>query len=110
MWGSVDGYENPFDGTFRPEFNEWTRTTAAAVANSDISTFLRDHIGSLIAIGYQKEIGFEIQSTSENGFTSWALYTEANGGTGVIMNSYTATEPYYQLAPAIISLTFNEQQ
>lgn len=109
MWVVGEEFTNPFDGVKGPLFNEWARTTAAAVANSDMSAFLRDHIGSLIAIGYQKEIGFEIQSTSDNGFYSWDLYTNANGGSGVIMNSYTATETYYQLAPAIISLTLAQQ-
>ncbi|WP_025724496.1 hypothetical protein [Acholeplasma granularum] len=108
MWVEGEEFENPFDGTKGPKFNDWTITTAGAVSNGDISSFLRDHVGSLIAIGYQKEIGFELQATSENGFKSWDLYFGNETRPAVIMNSYTATEPYYQLAPAIISLNLNE--
>lgn len=108
MWVEGEEFTNPFDGSTGPKFNEWTLTTAAAVANGDISAFLRDHVGSLIAIGYQKEIAFELQATSENGFFSWDLYFGSDTRPAVKMNSYTATESYYQLAPAIISLNTQE--
>ena len=42
--------------------------TCNAVAKGDLSTFMRDWMGSLIPIGYQKDIGFEYQYTSERGF------------------------------------------
>ena len=35
--------------------------TCASVAKGDLSTFLRDWLGCLIPIGYQKDIGFEYQ-------------------------------------------------
>ena len=35
--------------------------TCNAVAKGDLSTFMRDWMGSLIPIGYQKDIGFEYQ-------------------------------------------------
>ena len=47
--------------------------TCNAVAKGDLSTFLRDWMGSLIPIGYQKDIGFEYQYTSERGFEGWVL-------------------------------------
>lgn len=108
LWETDAVYVNPFDNTEGPKFNSWTSTKAAAVTNGDISSFLRDHIGAQIPIGYQKVIGFELQSTSENGLWSWELYFNANNGAGVKMNSYSDTNPYYQLVPPVFSLTRNE--
>lgn len=105
LWRTDEVFVNPADGVEGPLFTQWTLDKAAAVANGDMSTFLRDHIGALIPIGFQKEIGFEIQSTSANGIWSWQLYYGANNGAGVIMNTYSADNPYYQLVPPIFSLT-----
>ncbi|MBN2504635.1 MAG: hypothetical protein JXB20_04760 [Bacilli bacterium] len=108
LWVPDQFYTNPTDGVQGPLFSTWTRDKATAVTNGDISSFLRDHIGAQIPIGYQKVIGFELQSTSANGMWSWQLYYGANDGDGVMMNSYSAENPYYQLVPPIFSLTSAE--
>lgn len=108
LWVEGEKYTNPTDGVEGPLFSQWTLNKAAAVTNGDMSSFLRDHIGALIPIGFQKVIGFELQSTSANGMWSWDLYFGANNGQGVITSSYSATEPYYQLVPPIFALTSNE--
>lgn len=110
LWVEGEEYTNPTDGVKGPLFNDWTRTTAGNVTNGDISSFLRDHIGALIPLGYQKVIGFELQSTSENGMWSWDLYYGANDGKGVKQNSYQDPEPFYQLVPPVFALTENELQ
>jgi hypothetical protein len=53
-------------------------------------------------IGYSKEIGFEYQYTSAQGFASWKLYNEAN----IFSSTYKATtSPYFSLVPPVFSLT-----
>jgi len=108
LWETDEFYINPTDGVQGPLFTQWTLDKAAAITNGDMSSFLRDHIGAQIPIGYQKVIGFELQSTSANGMWSWDLYYNADGGDGVKMNSYSDPETYYQLVPPIFSLTSNE--
>ncbi len=108
LWVKDQEYTNPTDGVKGPLFTEWTLNTAGEVTKGDMSSFLRDHIGALIPLGYQKVIGFELQSTSENGMWSWDLYYGANGGKGVKQNSYQDPEPYYQLVPPVFALTANE--
>ena len=68
--------EEPYvgpDGISYPKFNTWVTETCEAVAKGDLSTFLRDWIGSLIPVGFQKNIGFEYQYTSQRGFAGWEL-------------------------------------
>ena len=84
-----------------PKFSPWVLDTADELKNGDVSAFLRDFIGSLIPIGFQKEIGFELQYTTENGWEAWDIYTEA----GVIMPSYNADNPELKLVPPVFSLT-----
>ncbi len=92
------------DGTEYPKFSEWILGAATTYKNGDMAGFLRDFMGSHLAIGYPKYIGFEMQYTSENGFAMWDLYTKAN----VLSMSYGAEEDYLRLMPPIISL--NEQE
>jgi hypothetical protein len=108
LWVEDEVYVNPTDGVEGPKFSTWTLTKATEITSGDMSSFLRDHIGAQIPIGYQKVIGFELQSTSANGMWSWELYYGANDGDGVLMNSYSAEETYYQLVPPIFSLTSTE--
>lgn len=84
-----------------PKFSEWVLNTADELKSGDVSAFLRDFVGSLIPVGYQKEIGFELQYTTDNGWEAWDLYNEAN----VIMPSYDATNPELKLVPPVFSLT-----
>lgn len=84
-----------------PKFSQWVLDTADELKNGDVSAFLRDFVGSLIPIGFQKEIGFELQYTTENGWKAWDTYTEA----GVLMPSYSATNPELKLVPPVFSLT-----
>ena len=65
-------YTGP-DGKEYPQYTDWVMETCASVAKGDLSTFLRDWLGCLIPIGYQKDIGFEYQYTSERGFEGWEL-------------------------------------
>lgn len=89
------------DGTEYPKFSEWTVSAAEEFKNGDISSFLRDFMGSLLTVGYQKEIGFELQVTSEHGFEGWDLYTKAD----VLTMSYDAESNYLRVMPPVISLT-----
>ena len=66
-----------------------------------MSGYLRDFIGSQIPIGYQKEIGFELQTTKNRGPESWAIWIDAN----VPMTSYEAENPLFRLVPPVFSLT-----
>lgn len=84
-----------------PKFNQWLLDSAQEYKNGDVSAFLRDFMGSQIPIGYQKEIGFELQYTNERGWKAWELHESAN----VVSTSYSATEPLYQLVPSVFSLT-----
>lgn len=88
------------DGTEYPKFSQWTLDAAAEYKNGDISGFLRDFMGSLLTVGYQKEIGFELQITSKNGFKGWDLYTKM----GVLTPSYDAYNQYLRMMPPVLSL------
>jgi hypothetical protein len=89
------------DGTEYPKFAQWLLDAACEYKNCDVSGFLRDWMGSQIPIGYQKEIGFELQYTKNHGWDAWAIYTNA----GVITTSYDATDPLFLLVPPVFSLT-----
>lgn len=101
------------DGISYPKYTSWIAEQAAIFTKGDYSNFLRDVIGSLIPIGYQKEIGFEYQYTSQRGLDAVQLYTEA----GVGQPSYAGTgkmttgsnENYYKLIPPAFSLNQNQQ-
>ncbi|WP_058485791.1 type 2 periplasmic-binding domain-containing protein [Defluviitalea phaphyphila] len=89
------------DGTEYPKFKQWVFDKAQEFKNGDISAFLRDFMGSLIPIGYPKEIGFELQYTNERGQAAWALHQNKN----VIMTSYDAENPLFRLVPPVFALT-----
>jgi hypothetical protein len=89
------------DGTEYPKFAQWILDTACELKNCDMSGFLRDFMGSHIPIGYQKEIGFELQYTKNHGWDAWALYTSV----GVISTSYDSSDPLFRLVPPVFSLT-----
>lgn len=107
--------ENTFvgpDGNEYPSYDDWVLDNASAVANGDLSVFLRDWMGSQMPIGYQKEIGFEYQYTSERGFEGWELV----GNSTTLIPSYSGEGPdgdnpnYYTLIPPIFSLTDRQQE
>ncbi len=95
------------DGIEYPKFGDWMIDTSSELAGGDVSTFLRDWLGGLMAIGYQKEIGFEYQTTDEQGLISWELVNNSNIG----YPSYSGEGPagendyFYTLAPTVFSLT-----
>lgn len=89
------------DGNSYPKFGEWIYTNATELKSGDFSGFLRDFVGSHIPIGYQKEIGFELQYTKNNGDASWALYT----GNDVEMSTYDHEDVAFRLVPPVFSLT-----
>lgn len=95
-----------------PKFNEWVMSTTNTVAKGDVSTFLRDWMGCQMPIGYQKEIGFEYQSTSERGFEGWKLLQQSTthfatyAGEGI-----EGTNPnYYKMTPPVFSLTSRQKE
>jgi len=90
-------------GVEYPKFNDWLLEQAGIYKSGDVSSFLRDFMGSLIPLGYQKEIGFEKQYTTENGEAAWDLYE----GSNVLSTSYSADSTLLQLVPPVFSL--NEQ-
>lgn len=108
---SREGYVGP-DGKKYPQFNAWVLDTVAKTAKGDLSSFLRDWMGAQMAIGYQKEIGFEYQYTSESGFEGWKLL---NGST-VNFPTYEGkgikgdNPNYYRLTPPAFSLTDRQSE
>lgn len=103
---STDGYLGP-DGKKWPKYKGWTPQAAAQYQKGDLSAFLRDWVGCQMAIGYQKEIGFEYQYTSQRGFDAWELLT----GSTLTIPTYAGDGPkgdnpyYYTLTPPAFSLT-----
>lgn len=104
---STDGYLGP-DGKKWPLYKDWTPKAAALYQKGDLSSFLRDWVGCQMAIGYQKEIGFEYQYTSQRGFDAWKLLTSStltiptyagDGPKGDNPYYYTLTPPAYSLTP-----------
>ncbi len=89
------------DGIEYPKFNQWLIDGSCELKNCDMSGYLRDFIGSQIPIGYQKEIGFELQTTTDRGPESWELWI----GEDVVMSSYGAENPIFRLVPPVFSLT-----
>lgn len=89
------------DGTEYPKFNSWMIDGSCELKNCDMSGYLRDFIGSQIPIGYQKEIGFELQTTKNHGQDAWALWI----GAGVVTPSYESEDPLFRLVPPVFSLT-----
>lgn len=100
------------DGIAVPKYNSWTLETTNTRAKGDLSTFLRNFMGCLMPVGYQKEIGFEYQYTSERGFAAWKLLQESTtniptyGGKGLAGTN----KNYYTLIPPAFSLTKKQTQ
>jgi hypothetical protein len=99
-------YTGP-DGKAWPMYKDWAIESSKAVAKGDLSTFLRDWIGSQMPIGYQKVIGFEYQSTSEQGFLGWKLLKESTVGFPTYSGEGLKgdNDNYYTLLPSAYSLT-----
>ncbi|GEM02358.1 hypothetical protein SAMN05421839_13018 [Halolactibacillus halophilus] len=93
------------DGVVYPKFGDWIIETANEFKDGDVSSFLRDFVGSQMALGYQKEIGFEYQYTVNQGFESWSVYQVAD----VTQPSYNTDNPILRLTPTVFSLTEQEQ-
>jgi len=95
------------DGITYPKYKQWILDKANELAKGDLSTFLRDWLGCQMPIGYQKEIGFEYQYTSERGFAGWRLLNESTtnfptyAGTGIKGDN----DNYYKLVPSFFSFT-----
>ncbi|MDC7220265.1 MAG: hypothetical protein PQJ59_10010 [Spirochaetales bacterium] len=89
------------DGRSYPLFNAWAWEKADELKGGDLMTFLRDYMGSRLNLGFQKELGAELQTTTENGFASWALYTNMN----VLNPTYNSTLEELRLMPPDIPLT-----
>lgn len=104
-------YTGP-DGIDYPKFIEWVSTTANEVAKGDMSTFLRDWVGCQMPIGYQKEIGFEYQTTSERGFDGWELLQGSTTGFATYAGNGPSgeNENYYKMVPPVFSLTSRQKE
>ncbi|MDD4001125.1 MAG: hypothetical protein PHX62_09605, partial [Bacilli bacterium] len=95
------------DGITYPKYKDWILTNANELAKGDLSTFLRDWMGCQMPIGYQKEIGFEYQYTSERGFEAWELLNDSTAyfatyaGEGID----GVNDHYYKLVPPFFSFT-----
>lgn len=105
------------DGISYPKFNSWVVDTCDEVAKGDLSTFLRDWIGALIPIGYQKSIGFEYQYTSDRGFAGWELLQNSTcsfatyAGVDQQGNTLSGENPnYYKMVPPVFSLTLRQKE
>ncbi|MFT4106793.1 MAG: hypothetical protein QM657_13630 [Lacrimispora sp.] len=104
-------YEGP-DGIQYPLFTPWVYETSNNVAKGDLSTFLRDWMGCLMPIGYQKEIGFEYQYTSERGFDGWALLQNSTTNFATYAGKGIAGDNpnYYKMVPPVFSLTSRQKE
>lgn len=104
-------YAGP-DGVEYPLFTSWVAETTNAVAKGDLSTFLRDWMGCQMPIGYQKEIGFEYQYTSERGFEGWALLQNSTTGFATYAGEGPAGDNpnYYKMIPPVFSLTSRQKE
>lgn len=100
------------DGKDYPKYTDWMMETCGSVAKGDLSTFLRDWMGSLMPIGYQKDIGFEYQYTSERGFEGWALLQNSTtnfatyAGDGIKGDNPN----FYKMVPPVFSLTQRQKE
>jgi len=99
-WATGELYTG-LDGTEYPKFNSWIINKSNELLNGDIASFLRDYMGSQISLGYQKNMGVELQLTNGNGKKGLELYTKMN----VLTMSYDSPVTYLRLMPPIISLT-----
>ncbi len=101
------------DGIEYPLFTQWVRDNTIALVKGDTSTFLRDWIGAQMPIGYQKEIGFEYQSTSERGFRGWELLQNSTThfATYAGDTAPAGDNPnYYKMVPPVFSLTSRQRE
>ena len=100
------------DGIEYPLFTDWVAETSNNVAKGDLSTFLRDWMGCQMPIGYQKEIGFEYQYTSERGFEGWALLQNSttNFATYAGEGNKGDNPNYYKMIPPVFSLTSRQKE
>ncbi len=92
------------DGVEYPKIGQFVIDNAEKYSNGDYSQFLRDFVGGILPVGFQKAMGFEYQYTNEAGYDIWSLYQNNN----VLSLSYGATENYYKLSPPVFSLTDQE--
>jgi hypothetical protein len=99
-------YAGP-DGKAWPMYKSWMLESSQTYAKGDLSSFLRDWIGSQMPIGYQKVIGFEYQSTSAKGFDGWKLLKRSTVGFPTYSGEGLKGENdnYYTLLPSAYSLT-----
>ncbi len=103
---SLDGYTGP-DGLKYPLYKPWVQQAANKYSKGDLSVLQRDWLGSLMAIGYGKEIGFEYQYTSKRGFDAWNLLKSST----TLIPTYAGDGPkgendnYYTLIPPAFSFT-----
>lgn len=104
-------YTGP-DGVEYPQFNEWMYEKVDEMAKGDVSVFLRDFMGGLMPIGYQKEIGFEYQNTSERGFKGWELMQNSTTGfANYAGNHVKGDNPNYgKMVPPVFSLTERQKE
>lgn len=100
------------DGIAYPKYVSWVNETCGAVAKGDLSTFLRDWMGSLMPLGYQKSIGFEYQYTSERGFEGWALLQQSTTNFATYAGEGIEGENpnYYKMVPPVFSLTVRQKE
>lgn len=100
------------DGIEYPKFTDWVVETSNKVAKGDVSTFLRDWVGCQLPIGYQKQIGFEYQYTSERGFEGWKLLQESTMDFATYAGEGLAGDNpnYYKMTPPVFSLTSRQKE
>lgn len=94
------------DGTKYPKLNEWIISAADEYKDGDLMGFLLEFMGSRISLGFQKELGAELQATSSSGFKAWDLYTEMN----VLTPSYSSINLDLRVMPPFIPLTEEDEK
>lgn len=102
------------DGVEYPLLSDWTWEAANTFTSGDASTFLRDYVGAIMAVGFVKEIGMEYQTTGAQGFASWEIVNNSN----MVYSSYAGDETdnsngseyYSKMQPPAFSMTTRQTE
>ncbi len=113
----IDGYYYAEDsnGKWYPIVSEWTVNATNEKASGDMATFLRDWVGGIMAVGYVKEEGLEIQYTSGRGLEGINMLNQSTvtiptyGGENKFDNiDNRLSDYYYTLIPPVFAFTKTE--
>ncbi len=100
----TEGQTVTINGVDYPKFTDWAVSQSQLYSGGNMSNYLRDYMGAQYPIGYQKNIGFELQTTGQVGLDSWALLLNST----TTIPTYSATDPLHEITPTIFPYTDDE--